>query len=155
MQKPKFPWQIYAVGLAVGTFTCFLSDRLFRNETIWDDAFAGAIAAIVVVGFLYQREINRREIEKQRFEAFRATMVTVQDVLGNLLNSLQLIRLEIEEVLPAESVALFDQLIQEADGHIKALGMLDHLETKPMAIGTGIKYQTPAQNAAHEESLTR
>jgi len=145
---PRIAWRIYLIAAVAGTITFTLSDTFFKNETIWDDAFVGAFVAILVMGFMYQRELNNKEIEKQRFQAFRATMVTVQDIVGNFLNSIQLVRMDCDGVLPRESVALFDHLIAEASAHLKALGELDHVHEKPMAIGTGIEYPEP-QLLAH------
>ena len=139
----------YAAGAAAAVLTFLFTNTFFKNETLWDDAFAGAFVAILVIGFMYQREIARREVEKQRFDAFRATMVTVQDILGNFLSSVQLVHMEYEGVLPPESLQLFEQLVNQAAAHLKALADLDRLETKPMAIGAGIKYPEPEVPPPH------
>jgi len=147
-RNSKIAWRVYLIGAAVAAATFICTDTFFKNETQWDDAFAGAFAAILVVGFMYQRELNKKEIEKQRYQAFRATMTTVQDIMGNFLNSIQLIRLECDERLPRASLELFDNLIAQTSAHLKALGQLDHLQETPMAIGAGIEYpkpQLPAQ----------
>jgi hypothetical protein len=140
---PRIAWRIYFTGAAVAALTFTFTNTFFKNETMWDDAFAGAFVAILVVGFMYQRELNKREIEKQRFQAFRATMTTVQDIVGNFLNSIQLVRMDCDGVLPPQSVELFDHLIAQASAHLKALGELDHVQEKPMAIGAGIEYPEP------------
>ena len=49
------------------------------------------------------------EIQLQRLRVFKATMRTVQDIVNNLLNSLQLVHLEAEGQLPAEMLTLVDQ----------------------------------------------
>jgi hypothetical protein len=98
--------RIYAAGAAAAVLTFLFTDTLFKNETMWDDAFAGVFVAILVIGFMYQKELARREVEKQRFDAFRATMVTVQDILGNFLTNVQLVHMEYEGVLPPESLQL-------------------------------------------------
>jgi hypothetical protein len=141
--------RIYAVGTVAAVSTFLFTDTFFTNETKWDDAFAGAFVAILVIGFMYNRELNRREIEKQRFDAFRATMVTVQDILGNFLSSIQLVHMECEDILPPESLQLFDELVSQTSAHLTALGNLDRLEVKPMAIGTGIKYPEPLLPPPH------
>jgi hypothetical protein len=140
---PRIAWRIYLTGAAVAALTFTFTDTFFKNETQWDDAFAGAFVALLVVGFMYQRELNKKEIEKQRFQAFRATMTTVQDIVGNFLNSIQLVRMECDGVLPEQSIELFDHLIAEASAHLKALAELDHVHEKPMAIGAGIAYPLP------------
>ena len=57
--------------------------------------------------------------------------------------------MEYEGVLPPESLQLFEQLVNQATAHLKALGDLDRLETKPMAVGAGIKYPEPELPPPH------
>ena len=78
-------------------------------------------------------------------------MVTVQDIMGNFLNSIQLVRLESEARMSPQSIELFDRLIAETGAQLKALGQLEHLEIKPMAVGSGIKYDEPQQPPYHNE----
>ena len=61
---PRIAWRIYFTGAAVAALTFTFTNTFFKNETMWDDAFAGAFVAILVVGFMYQRELNKKEIEK-------------------------------------------------------------------------------------------
>lgn len=141
----RIAWRIYIAGGVVGIASFLLTNTFFRNEQMWDDAFGGAVCAVLVISIMYQRELNSREIERQKFLAFRATMVTVQDIMGSFLNSIQLVRLESEARMSPESIELFDRLIAETGAQLKALGQLEHLETKPMAVGSGIKYDEPHQ----------
>ena len=80
------------------------------------------------------------EIQLQRLRVFKATMRTVQDIVNNLLNSLQLVHLEAEGQLPAEMLTLVDRVIQEAAVKLKTLGDLETVKEKEMAIGLGIDY---------------
>ena len=80
------------------------------------------------------------EIQLQRLRVFRATIRTVQDIVNNLLNSFQLIRVEAEAQLPPEMLTLVDQMIQEAAVKLKALGDLETVNEKEMAVGLGIDY---------------
>ena len=80
------------------------------------------------------------EIQLQRLRVFKATMRTVQDIVNNLLNGFQLVRLEAGSQLPAEMLTLFDQIIQEASGKLKTLGDLETVNEKEMAVGLGIEY---------------
>ena len=80
------------------------------------------------------------EIQLQRLRVFRATIRTVQDIVNNLLTSFQLIRDEAEAQLPAEMLTLVDQMIQEAAVKLKALGDLETVNEKEMAVGLGIDY---------------
>ena len=87
-----------------------------------------------------ERQRLNAEIEIQRLRVFRATMRTVQDIVNNLLNGLQLVHLEAESQLPPDTLMLVDRLIKEAAVKLKALGDLETLNEKEMAIGPGIDY---------------
>lgn len=80
------------------------------------------------------------EIQLQRLRVFRATMRTVQDIVNNLLGSLQLAHLEAEGQLPSEMLTLVDQIIQQAAARLKSLGDLETVREKEMVIGLGIDY---------------
>ena len=80
------------------------------------------------------------EIQLQRLRVFKATMRTVQDIVNNLINGFQLVRLEAGSQLPEEMLTLIDQMIEEASGKLKALGDLETVNEKEMAVGLGIEY---------------
>jgi len=80
------------------------------------------------------------EIQLQRLRVFKATMRTVQDIVNNLLNGFQLVQIAAEGQLPAEMLTLIDQMIQEASVKLKALGDLETVKEKEMAVGPGIEY---------------
>jgi PAS domain S-box-containing protein len=80
------------------------------------------------------------EIQLQRLRVFKATMRTVQDIVNNLLNGLQLVHLEAEGHVPAELLELVARTIQEAAVKLKALGDLETVTEKEMDIGLGIDY---------------
>jgi PAS domain S-box-containing protein len=80
------------------------------------------------------------EIQLQRLRVFKATMRTVQGILNNFLNNLQLVHLQADGELPPEMLAVVDRLIQEAAAKLKALGDLETIKEKEMALGQGIDY---------------
>jgi PAS domain S-box-containing protein len=80
------------------------------------------------------------EIQLQRLRVFKATMRTVQDIVNNLLGSLQVVHLDAESQLSAEMLTLVDRIIQEAAVKLKTLGDLETVTEKEMAIGLGIDY---------------
>src|SRR4026209_140222 len=80
------------------------------------------------------------EIQLQRMRVFKATIRTVQDIVNNLLNSFQLVRVEGEGPLPPELLTLVDQMVQEAGVKLQTLGDLETVDEKEMAIGMGIAY---------------
>jgi PAS domain S-box-containing protein len=80
------------------------------------------------------------EIQLQRLRVFKATMRTVQDIVNNLLNGLQLVHLEAEDHVSAETLELVDRTIQEAAVKLKVLGDLETVTEKEMGLGLGIDY---------------
>jgi hypothetical protein len=80
------------------------------------------------------------EIQLQRLRVFKATMRTVQDIVNNFLNTLQLVHLEAEGELPVAMLTLVDRMTQEAAVKLKTLGDLETVTEKEMAIGLGIEY---------------
>jgi len=103
---------------------------------------ASAIARDITSRKKAEAELTRlnEEIQFQRLRVFKATMRTVQDILNNFLNSLQLVHLEAEGELPAEMLAVVDRLIREAAVKLKALGDLETIKEKEMALGQSIDY---------------
>lgn len=80
------------------------------------------------------------EIQHQRLRVFKATMRTVQDIVNNLLNGLQLIHLEGEDQSSIETQLLIDQVIQEAAAKLRMLSDLETVREREMAVGLGIDY---------------
>jgi PAS domain S-box-containing protein len=80
------------------------------------------------------------EIQFQRLRVFKATMRTVQDIVNNLLGSLQFVHHEAEGQLSADALTMIDRMIQEAAVKLRTLGDLETVTEKEMAIGLGIDY---------------
>ena len=80
------------------------------------------------------------EIQLQRLRVFKATIRTVQDIVNNLLGSLQLALYEADGQLSGEMLALVDRMIQEAAVKLRTLADLETITEKEMAIGMGIDY---------------
>ena len=115
--------------------------RIENNEL---DEFASAFVLIVVglvIDQLRERRVARRraEIEEQQLRVLKATMRTVQDIVNNFLNNMQLFRMEAEDgPLSVESLKLFDDLINETAEKLKALGDSESVVEYKMASGIGI-----------------
>jgi hypothetical protein len=107
-----------------------------------DDIVVGI--ALVSVGFIVDLSNRRRrrrvETAEQRLRVLKATMRTVQDIMNNLLNNMQLFRLDAEGVLPDTTLKEMDEAIDRAATKIRALGNLDAVIEKPMASGVGVHY---------------
>jgi hypothetical protein len=67
-------------------------------------------------------------------------MRTVQQIVNNMLNMLQVVHVEAAGELPPETITLIERLIKEAADKLKALGDLETVTEKDMAIGQGIDY---------------
>jgi hypothetical protein len=74
-------------------------------------------------------------LKAEQLRVVHVTMRTVQDIVNNCLNQLQLLRLDADGYVPAESLTLFDDAIQEISTKLKALGDLQAFAEKQMAIG--------------------
>ena len=85
------------------------------------------------------RRLNE-EIQLQRLRIFKATIRTVQDIVNNLLNGFQLVRVEAGDQLPVEMLTLIDQMIEEASLKLRTLGDLENVNEKEMDVGVGIEY---------------
>ena len=92
--------------------------------------------------FSVGRDVTEQQL--QRLRVFKATMTTVQDIVNNLLNGFQLVRLEAGDQLPEEMLTVVDQVIHEASVKLKTLGDLETVTEREMAIGPGIDYSNAA-----------
>ena len=83
-------------------------------------------------------EEQLREVRHQveRLRTFKATMRTVQDIVGNALTSLRYLHLDTEP----QAVTLFDQIVADTAGKLKVLGDLEQVTETAMAMGPGIEY---------------
>jgi hypothetical protein len=82
-------------------------------------------------------------LEAERLRVVQVTMRTVQDVVNNALNQLQLVRLEAEGHVPDASLELFDKVIHETAAQLQALGDLEAYTEKQMAAGRGLDVGPP------------
>ena len=127
-------------------------DRIQKDEV---DELIVALLLItggVCVDLLWRRKIREREaaersqqhqaeIQAQRLRVLKATMRTVQDIVGNFLQGMQLFLLNAPSSMPEKSLAMVDDLIQDTAGKLRALGNLESTPEMEMAVGVGIDYQ--------------
>ncbi len=92
------------------------------------------------------REINKikvqEKIQNQRILTRQATLSTVQDIVGNSFNGLQLLKLKIDmgDSLTNEDLQKFDQIIFETTDKIAKLRNLDSVEFKNITLNhVGLK----------------
>ena len=117
-----------------------LFDRIEHNEI--DDivtAFLLVVVAFIVDQvFAARRAQHETGLQAERLRIVKVTMRTVQDIVNNCLNRLQLVRFEAEGHVVQESLALFDEAIQETSAKLKTLGDLEAYAENQMAAGTGL-----------------
>lgn len=77
------------------------------------------------------------DIQKERLQAMQATMVTVQDIVGNALNGLQLIRIKIEynDPITSEDIEIFNKIVKDTSEKIRRLRDMDSVTVKNVADG--------------------
>ena len=110
------------------------------------DDIATALVLLVAAAFLDLMRARAKEaaaLEAERLRVVQVTMRTVQDVVNNALNQLQLVRLEAEGHVPDASLELFDEVIHETAAQLKALGNLEAYAEKQMAAGRGLDVGPP------------
>ena len=127
-------------ALKAGAHDFLVKGRLSRLIPSIDRALADVVARRERIRADAEVRRLQDEVQRQRLRVFKATMTTVHDIVNNLLNGLQLIRLEAEDRLPAELLTQLDEMIADAAGKLRALGDLETVNEREMAIGTGIDY---------------
>ena len=164
MSNAQIYWVAAGTACIVSLAWLALLHRIVNSKTILDDLLFGVIAAALAIGALYRRELRKkeseelrssmlREIEEQKLRTLKATMVTVQDLIGNFLASMQYMRSEAQFCMTGETLELFDRLIHEVKAQVIALGAVDSVKEKKMAIGTGIDYPAPPSSVNAASSL--
>jgi hypothetical protein len=98
---------------------------------------------LVVPAFFVDRIVARQRMHESQLQAeqlrvLRVTMRTVQDIVNNNLNQLQLLRLEAEGHVSDGTLRLFDETIQNTAAELTALGDMKAFAEKPMASGPGL-----------------
>jgi len=92
------------------------------------------------------RQTEQREAERaEQLRVVHVTMRTVQDIVNNCLNQIQLLRLDAEGLVPEESLRLFDEAIRDTTTKLKELGNLEVFAEKQMAIGSALEVSEPSR----------
>ena len=115
-----------------------------RSET---DAIVIAFL-LIIPAFLADRATTSQRMREtqlldERLRVLRVTMRTVQDIVNNSLNQLQLLRLEAEGHVSDDTLTLFDRTIQDTALQLTALGNLTIFVEKPMGTGPGVDVNPP------------
>jgi hypothetical protein len=117
-----------------------IMNRVEQHEV--DDIFT--VLALVIVAQVVDniraahREKREARRQQEQLRVVHVTMRTVQDIVNNGLNQLQLLRVDAEGLVSEESLILFDKTIQQTSAKLKALGDLEVFAEKQMAVGSGL-----------------
>ena len=79
---------------------------------------------MIVIGYLAERHVrDREEIHAEKLRTLKATMNTVQDMVGNSLNSLQLICIELEsgKIPDEKSLHQIQKMVTQSSDKLKKL----------------------------------
>jgi uncharacterized membrane protein len=147
-------------------------DSLNRFEVIGDteieailEKFVGYLLGFLLVAvgiwqwlpkLIEHAELTRRqhemEIEEQRLQVLRATMVTVKDIMNNLVSNLNEYQKQSKKNQPMDSdfAAFMDYIVQDTTERLEKLSALTSTPEKPMPTGIGIDYEKddPIKKAA-------
>jgi hypothetical protein len=103
-----------------------------------------AIAFLLIIpAFFVDRVVTRQRSQEAHMQAeqlrvVRVTMRTVQDIVNNNLNQLQLLRLEADGRVPLETLTIFDATIQDTAAQLTALGNMEVFAERAMESGIGL-----------------
>lgn len=151
--KWRFPLTFGALTLSAAVLAAALVGHINLIELpvsfiarIEQDEIDEIVSALVLVGAAFlcdQALLTRQARAKARLDAERLRVVmvtvrTVQDIVNNGLNQLQLLRFDAEGHVPAESLALFDDAIRETVTRLTELGDLEVYVETQMEVGTGL-----------------
>lgn len=87
------------------------------------------------------RMTHEARLQAERLRVVQVTMRTVQDVVNNCLNQLQLLRISAEGHVPEESLQLFDAAIHDASAKLRAMADIKTFTEKRMAVGPGLAFE--------------
>jgi len=107
----------------------------------------GIAFLLVIPAFFVDRIVARQraleaQLQAEQLRVLRVTMRTVQDIVNNNLNQLQLLRLEAEGHVSEETLTLFDKAVEDTAVQLTALGNMKVFAEKPMATGPGLDIST-------------
>ena len=131
-----------------------LFERIARNHL---DALITAVLVIAAglftdVFLAGQKAKREAEIQAQRLSVLKAAMRTVQEIVNNAFNELQLFRLDAEGLLPQESLKLFDGVIRGTAAKLRVLADLESTPETITPFGPRIDFE-PGSLGANDNRL--
>jgi hypothetical protein len=111
-------------------------------------AFLLVIPAFFVDRVVARQRAHESQLHAEQLRVLHATMRTVQDIVNNNLNQLQLLRMEAEGRVPDETLTQFDATIQDTAAQLTALGNMKVFAERTMESGPGLDVQAIAASKA-------
>jgi hypothetical protein len=121
------------VDLRLGNFERITRGELDELGIAWGLVFVGYFVELVT-----RMRKRAQRLQAEQLRVVHITMRTVQDIVGNCLTELQLLRMHAEGVVPGEALAIFDESIRAATARLRELGELETFAEKHMAMGSGL-----------------
>jgi hypothetical protein len=150
----RFPYPYTSVTLAIALIV--LAVGLFSNIDVFElpsvvipgiepsemgeivTAFLLVIPALVVDHIVARQRAHEHELVAEQLRVVLVTMRTVQDIVNNNLNQMQLLRLEAEGHVSDEILTLFDEAVRNTAAELTELGNMKVFAEKAMAAGSGL-----------------
>jgi hypothetical protein len=118
-------------------------ERIERSEL--DELLSASVLVLVAFGVDQVRaaRVRRREngLKAEEVRVVHVTMRTVQDIVGNCLTELQLLRMEAEGLVPTAALSMFDESIRVATSKLTALEALKTFAERKMAMGGSLSIE--------------
>jgi signal transduction protein with GAF and PtsI domain len=109
------------------------------REFSYDDVRMVATAASQIAPIVGDaRVMYEAQLQAERLRVVQITMRTVQDIVNNCLNQLQVLRIDAEGRVPEQSLTAFDEAIHDASAKLRVLGNMEVFAEKAMVIGMGL-----------------
>jgi hypothetical protein len=105
-------------------------------------AFLLVIPASFVDRVVARQRALEAQLQAEQLRVLQVTMRTVQGIVNNNLNQLQLLRLEAKGHVSNETLTLFDKALEDTAVQLTALGNMKVFAEKPMATGQGLDIST-------------
>jgi hypothetical protein len=105
-------------------------------------AFLLLIPAFLLDRIVTHQRAHEAQLLAEQLRVLRVTMRTVQDIVNNNLNQLQLLRMEADGHVPDETLRLFDESIQDTATQLTTLATMEVFAEKRMASGLGLDVST-------------
>ena len=87
-----------------------------------------------------EEQLSKAHVQIARLRVLKATMRTVQDIVGNALMSLYMFRTEAAPSVSPQSLELFDRIVADTADRLKAIADLEQVTETDMVMGPGVEY---------------